>query len=89
MCLANRIFLSGSRIPTSSIRTGVGLEKTCVRTPLPAKGQHGQDQDWISCRILVIFLDQEWIWIFIFEKNGSGQDRQDQDICLISKTKFS
>ena len=39
-------------------------------------GEHGQDQDWISCRILAIFLDQDWIWIFIFEKNwirtGSG-----------------
>ena len=33
-------------------------------------------QDWISCRILAIFLDQDWIWIFIFDKNwnrtGSG-----------------
>jgi len=40
------------------------------------RGEHGQDQDWISCRILAIFLDQDWIWIFIFEKNwiktGSG-----------------
>jgi len=38
------------------------------------RGEHGQDQDWIFCRILAIFLD--WIWIFIFEKNwirtGSG-----------------
>jgi len=37
---------------------------------------HGQDQEWISCRILSIFSDQDWIWIFIFEKNwirtGSG-----------------
>jgi len=31
--------------------------------------EHGQDQDWISCRILAIFLDQDWIWIFIFENN--------------------
>ena len=41
-----------------------------------ARGEHGQDQDWISCRILAIFSDQDWIWIFIFEKNwirtGSG-----------------
>jgi len=29
------------------------------------------------------FLDQDWIWIFIFEK------KMDQDICLISITKFS
>ena len=33
------------------------------------RGEHGQDQDWISCRILAIFSDQDWIWIFIFEKN--------------------
>jgi len=32
-------------------------------------GEHGQDQDRISCRILAIFLDLNWIWIFIFEKN--------------------
>jgi len=41
-----------------------------------SRGEHGQDQDWISCRILAIFSDQDWIWIFIFEKNwirtGSG-----------------
>ena len=40
------------------------------------RGEHGQDQDWISCRILAIFADQDWIWISIFEKNwirtGSG-----------------
>ena len=40
------------------------------------RGEHGQDQNWISCRILAIFSDQDWIWIFIFEKNwirtGSG-----------------
>jgi len=24
---------------------------------------------WMSCRILPIFSDQDWIWIFIFEKN--------------------
>jgi len=38
--------------------------------------EHGQGQDWISCRICMIFLDQDWIWIFIFETNwirpGSG-----------------
>jgi len=37
---------------------------------------NGQVQDWISWRILAIFSDQDWIWIFIFEKNwiriGSG-----------------
>jgi len=40
------------------------------------RGEHGQDQDWISCRILAIFSDQDWIWTLIFEKNwiraGSG-----------------
>jgi len=40
---------------------------THEHSPVPAKGEHGQDQDWISCRILAIFLDQDWI--FIFEKN--------------------
>jgi len=43
---------------------------------VPPRGEHGQDQVWISCRILAIFLDQDWIWIFIVEKNcirtGSG-----------------
>ena len=48
---------------------------------------NGQDQDWISCRILAIFLDQDWIWIHIFEKKiGSGDD---QDIGFISIMKFS
>jgi len=41
-----------------------------------SKGEHGQDQVWISCRIIAIFLDQDWISIFIFEKEwirtGSG-----------------
>jgi len=40
------------------------------------RGEHGQDQDRISCRILAILLDQDWIWMCIFEKNwirtGSG-----------------
>jgi len=43
---------------------------------LLSRGEHGQDQDWISCRILAIFSDQDWIWILIFEKKwirtGSG-----------------
>jgi len=43
-------------------------KKNRVRTPLlHSGGEHGQD--WISCRMLAIFLDQDWIWIFIFEKN--------------------
>ena len=36
-----------------------------------SRGEHGQDPDWISSKILAIF----WIRIgfgFIFEKNGSG-----------------
>jgi len=49
-------------------------------------GEHGQDKDWISCRILAIFSDQDWIWIFNFEKIASGRD---QDIGLISITKIS
>ena len=43
---------------------------------VPSRGEHGQEQDWISCRILAIFLEQDWIWIFFFEKKwirtGSG-----------------
>jgi len=39
----------------------------------------------IRIRYPVIFSDQDWIWIFIFGKNASGQD---QDICLISIMKF-
>jgi len=50
------------------------------------RGEHGQDQDWISCRILAIFLDQDWFGYLFLKKIGSGQD---QDICLISITKFS
>jgi len=50
------------------------------------RGENGQDEDWISCRILAIILDQDWIWIFILKKIGSGQD---QDIRLISIKKFS
>jgi len=50
---------------------------------LCSRGEHGQEQDWISCRILAIFLDQDWIWTFIFLK------KLDQDISLISMTKFS
>jgi len=36
---------------------------------MSSRSQHGQDQNWISFRILAIFLDQDWILIFIFEKN--------------------
>jgi len=41
-----------------------------VNTAVVTRGEYGQDQDRICCRILAIFLDQDWIWIFIFEKNG-------------------
>jgi len=40
---------------------------------LNSRGEHGLDQDWISCRILGIFSDHDWIWIFVFEK--LDQDR--------------
>jgi len=39
---------------------------------LPTRGEHGQDQDWISCRILAIFLYQDWIWILFLKNIGSG-----------------
>jgi len=53
----------------------INLDSTTLPTQLPTyegkccRGEHGQDQDWISCRILAIFSDQDWIWILIFEKN--------------------
>jgi len=50
------------------------------------RGKHGQDQDWISSRILAIFLVQDWIWILIFDKNWIMTG---SDICLISITTFS
>jgi len=34
-----------------------------------SRGDHGQDQDWISCKIVAIFSNQDRIWIFIFEKH--------------------
>jgi len=77
--------LSGSDTKTQN---PAGVD-SCTPDPVPplqnSRGEHGQDQHWISCRILAIFSEPDWIWIFIFEKNGSGQD---QDICLISITKF-
>jgi len=53
---------------------------------LSCRGGHVQDQDWISCRILAIISDQDWLWIPFLKKNGSGQD---PDIGLISITKLS
>jgi len=50
-----------------------------------SRGEHGQDQDWISCRILVIFWITIGVGYLFLKKNGSGQD---QDICLISIMKF-
>jgi len=50
--------------------------KGCSGGDVVTRGKHGQDQDWISCRILAIFSDRDWIWILIFEKKwirtGSG-----------------
>ena len=46
------------------------------REPVKTRGELAQDQDWISCRILAIFVKQDWIWISCFEENlirtGSG-----------------
>jgi len=39
------------------------------KSSVHSRGEHGQVQDWIFCRILAIVLDQDWIWVFIFEKN--------------------
>jgi len=49
-------------------------------------GEHRQDQDWISCRILATFWIRIGFRYLFVKKVGSGQD---QDICLISITKFS
>jgi len=41
---------------------------------VPWRGEHGQDQDWIFCRILAIF----WIRIgfgYLFLKKKMDQDR--------------
>jgi len=73
------------------VRSGYGSE---LQNPVGSRsgnrilfntGEHGQYQDWLSCRILAIFLNQDWIWIFIFEKIGSAQDH---NICLISIMKI-
>jgi len=68
----------GSTATTSAVQA-------CEQRVVWSRGEHGQDQDWISCRILAIF----WIRIGFgqpfLKKIGSGQD---QDICLISITKF-
>jgi len=53
-----------------------GLLRISIPDPVHTRGEHGQDQDWISCRLLSIFLHQDWIWMLIFEKKwirtGSG-----------------
>jgi len=49
---------------------------------LHTRGEHGQDQDWISCRILANFLDQDWIWIFIFEINWEYVLHSSQSIII-------
>ena len=52
----------------------INLDSTTLPTQLPTyegkccRGEHGQDQDWMSCKIHARFSDQDWIWIFIFEK---------------------
>jgi len=37
-----------------------------------SRGEHGQEHDWISCRILAIFLDQDWIGYLFLKKIGLG-----------------
>ena len=53
---------------------------------LDIRGEHGHDQDWISCWILAIFRIRIEFGYSFLKKIGSGQD---QDIGLISITKFS
>jgi len=62
-------FLKKSR-SRSFHQVSVSILKVMALTPsLASRGEDGQDQDWISCRIHAIFLDQDWIWILFFEKN--------------------
>jgi len=51
-----------------SSNTGINDPELLIRN----KGKYGQD--WISCRILAIFSDQDWIFIFekIWIRTGSG-----------------
>jgi len=55
---------------------------------LATLGEHGQDQDWISCCRIQDTCDFYWVWIIavFLKKIGWGQN---QDICLISIRNFS
>jgi len=53
---------------------------------MTSRGEHGQDGDWISCRILATFSIRIGFGYSFLKKIGSGQD---QDIGLISITTFS
>jgi len=52
------------------------VESESETVTLATRGEHGQDHDWKPWRIVAIFSDQDWIWIFICEKKwirtGSG-----------------
>jgi len=54
MCVANRIRIR-IRIPTSWIRTGVGLEKTWVRTPLQQRWDRCQAKFLTSAKFLTYY----------------------------------
>ena len=72
-------WISDTNFQKFRIRIGYGYLKNLsdmdqeLKNQYPlTSGEHGQDQDCISSRILAIFLDQNWVGIFIFEKIGSG-----------------
>jgi len=45
--------------------------------------EHGQDQDWISCRIFAIFFDQDWIWILIFDCCDVMSEQSVKHVCVV------
>jgi len=72
------LYTTGKQLqtPEVSLEQGVPVNQRCAWTG------SGLDILQDSCD----FLDQDWIWRLFLKKIGSGQD---QDICLISITKFS
>jgi len=47
---------------------------------IATRGEHGQDQHWISCRIIAIFLKEDWTWILIRKLD---QDRIKIFVCFL------
>jgi len=70
LCFVLRFSVRLSAYVVTTLRSfAYAFSRSSLIRHAPCRGEHGQDQDWISCRILAIFLDQDWIWVYIFEKN--------------------